>query len=175
MVRATAGAPATNQTVRRPRVTLLLSTAAIAVLAQGRPSRPLLAWNATASAPTGLYLILSREPKRGELAVLRLPDPERQMAADRRYLASNALLIKRVAAHTGDVVCRHGRLLTINGRPTAMAQLSDRFAQRLPRWSGCRQLGGDQLLVLSRAPGSFDGRYFGPIDKRLVIGTALPL
>lgn len=161
--------------MRRRHATLLLATAAIAALTCSRSNRPLVAWNATASAPTGLYLILPREPQRGELVALRLPDRARRLAADRRYLADNALLIKRVAAGTGDLVCRYGRLLSINGRPTALAFLSDRFGRPLPRWSGCRRLGRDQLLVLSRSSESFDSRYFGPIDMRLVLGTAQPL
>lgn len=44
-------------------------------LARGAYARPLLLWNATASAPIGLYLVRSdRSPVVGELVVVR-PDP----------------------------------------------------------------------------------------------------
>ena len=137
-----------------------------------RPDHPRLLWNASPSVPTGLYQLVLRPPIMGELAVVRLPDPVRTLAAARGYLAVAILLIKPVAAATADIVCRHGAHVTINGRTVATARTADTFGRLLPRWSGCITLGEQQVFLLSAAPGSFDGRYFGPVDRRHVLGAA---
>ena len=33
----------------------------------------------------------------------------------------------------------------------------------------------DEYLVLSHHPASFDGRYFGAVDERLIVGRAMHL
>jgi len=139
------------------------------------PSSPRLLWNASPSVPVGLYAAALKPPCRGELALINLPEPYRRLAAGRGYLPAGVLLIKPVAAGAGDVVCRHGPLLTINGRQIAYARNADRRGRPLPRWGGCRSLRRDRLLVLSEEPDSFDGRYFGVVDGKGVVGTALPV
>ena len=114
-------------------------------------------------------------PAKGQLAVVRLPEAARALAHTRGYLPAGALLIKPVAAVSGDVVCRHGPLVWINGRLRAVAARSDRRQRTLPRWLGCRYLATSELFVLSTVKGSFDGRYFGPIARGAVLGTAVPL
>jgi conjugative transfer signal peptidase TraF len=140
-----------------------------------RPSGPLLLWNASASVPVGLYMRTARPPRVGALVLLRLPLPVRSLAAARGYLPDGALLIKPVAAGAGDLVCRHGPRIAINGRAVARASGADRMGRPLPRWSGCRRLTAQQVFLLSREPDSFDGRYFGPLLRRALTGTALPV
>ena len=175
MVGATPCTAETAQTVSDGPTILLLVTLAVAAAAHGKLDRPIAVWNVSASAPIGLYLVSSRRPEHGELAVLRLPDSMRRLADARGYLAHGALLIKRIAASGGDTVCRHGPLIRINGRPRASARTADRLGRLLPRWSGCRHLGRHQQFLLSASRGSFDSRYFGPIDSTLVLGTARAL
>ena len=45
----------------------------------------------------------------------------------------------------------------------------------LPTWQACRRLVGDELLLLSSDPESFDSRYFGLVSVDAVIGRAQPL
>jgi type IV secretory pathway protease TraF len=116
-----------------------------------------------------------RPPPPGALAVIRLPGPFLTLAHVRGYLPAGALLIKWVAGNTGDVVCRHGLIVTINGRTVAYARTADAVGRKLPRWSGCRRLKAAQVFVLSAEPDSFDSRYFGPVDRRNILGTALPV
>jgi type IV secretory pathway protease TraF len=80
-----------------------------------------------------------------------------------------------VAAGAGDVVCRHGALITINGRAVAQARLTDTAGRPLPAWSGCIRLADTQVFVLAVDPDSFDSRYFGPVDGANVLGTASPV
>src|SRR3546814_5225387 len=70
------------------------------------PPAPRLVWNASASAPQGLYAVTPGawvEP--GEMVIARVPLRYRQLAAARRYLPMNVPLVKRVAAYAGDRVC----------------------------------------------------------------------
>jgi type IV secretory pathway protease TraF len=97
------------------------------------------------------------------------------LAEARHYLPGGTLLIKRVAARLGDIVCRHGPLVTINGRPIARARSADVMGRPLPRWIGCRRLNAALAFLLSTDPDSFDSRYFGPVDRRQILGTALPV
>jgi type IV secretory pathway protease TraF len=84
-------------------------------------------------------------------------------------------LIKRVAGAAGDLVCRNGSLLTLNGRLRAVARGADARGRRLPVWQGCRRLRGGEVVLLSRAPDGFDSRYFGPLTPERLVGTAVPI
>lgn len=79
-------------------------------------------------------------PVVGDLAIVRLPALVRAYAAARGYLGTGVLLIKPVVAGPGDVVCRHGGLLSINGRVAARTRYADASRRLLPRWSGCLTL-----------------------------------
>jgi conjugative transfer signal peptidase TraF len=137
-----------------------------------KSSDPLLLWNMSPSVPLGLYYMLPRQPTTGALAVVRLPKPFLDLVATRRYLPTGAFLIKPVAASTGDVVCRHGSIVAVNGRTAAIASSADASCRPLPKWTGCIRLDASEVFVLSAEPHSFDSRYFGPIDRRNVIGAA---
>lgn len=137
------------------------------------PPAPRLVWNASASAPVGLYVVApgaSAEP--GEMVVARVPHRYRQLAATRRYVPLNVPLVKRVAAYAGDEVCALGQEIFVNGRWIAERRLVDARGRSMPMWSGCTILRGHQLFLLMDNPESFDGRYFGVTERRDVIGKA---
>jgi conjugative transfer signal peptidase TraF len=136
---------------------------------------PVILLNASPSVPIGLYRLTSRPSRTPALAVIRLPEPLRRLAETRGYLGKGALLIKPVVAGAGDTVCRHGALVTINGRIAARARTLDVAGRSLPVWSGCFRLRATHILVLSADPDSFDSRYMGPIDRGHVVGFALPI
>jgi conjugative transfer signal peptidase TraF len=144
-------------------------------LASPRARLPILLWNASPSVPLGLYGVVARTPAAGELAVIRLPGQIRALAVERGYLAGRALVIKPVAAGPGDVVCRHAAMVTVNGHAVAWAHRTDGFGRALPRWTGCLTLTASQVFVLSAAPGSFDSRYFGPVERVHVLGVGRPI
>jgi type IV secretory pathway protease TraF len=122
--------------------------------------------------PVGLYWIAAAAPGKGDFAAVRLPDALRTLAAVRGYLAPTALLIKPVAATMGDLVCRHGAIVTINGQAAAHASTADGLGRPLRHWTGCITLTAGQVFLLSTAPDSFDSRYFGHIDSVHVLGAA---
>jgi conjugative transfer signal peptidase TraF len=137
------------------------------------PPVPRLVWNASASAPIGLYLVSPAAlPSTGDLVVARLPVMARSLAAERHYLPENVPLVKRVAAVGGDDVCALGHAITINGRAVAERRSSDGLGRRMPFWRGCVRLRGRQLFLLTDDLASFDGRYFGVTEGGDVIGKA---
>lgn len=134
---------------------------------------PRLVWNASASAPIGLYSVSPgalAEP--GDMVIARVPEPFRRLAATRRYLPMNVPLVKRVAATAGDEVCALGQGIFVNGRSIVERLAVDGADRPMPMWSGCIRLRGRQLFLLMDAPASFDGRYFGVTDGGDIIGKA---
>ena len=161
------------------RKTVLLA-ATIGVAAVGVAGagwlRPALLWNTTASAPVGFYWLRSdRAPREGDLVAVRPPTALAHWLAGAGFLPLGVPLVKRVAAKPPRVVCRAAGQVTIDGRPAAVARVSDHLGRPLPVWSGCRRLSGDELFLLNDAPASLDGRYFGPSSARMVIGRLEPV
>jgi type IV secretory pathway protease TraF len=143
------------------------------------PHRPMFVWNFTASAPLGLYRALphsalERDGGRGVWVAVE-PSPEMRMTmAELGVLEPGRLLIKRIAATSGDEVCRQGLDVRINGVLVAVARAATSTGTLLPFWSGCRLLGKDQVFLLGVADGSFDGRYFGVTSVTEIIAPLQP-
>lgn len=141
------------------------------------PPAPRLVWNASSSAPVGLYAVHPARPgqafRRGDMVIARLPPPWRALAASRRYLPAGVPLVKRVAAAPGDEICAAGDTVRLGGRPLVRRMERDRAGRILPWWEGCLRLGSDDyLLVMASSPWSFDGRYFGVTRSTEIIGRA---
>jgi conjugative transfer signal peptidase TraF len=136
---------------------------------------PRIVWNASASVPLGLYRIEPGPFRRGDLVLIRLPPDVADLAHQRRYLPKSAYLIKFVLAVAGDRVCRLGVRLFVRGLFVARALRSDKLGRRMPMWHGCRRLAPGDLFVLADNPQSFDGRYFGLVSVRAVVGRAILL
>ena len=136
----------------------------------------LLIWNASASAPIGLYAVTSPgDVRTGEMVIAWTPEPARTLAAERRYLPSNVPLVKRVGAGGGDRVCAIGDAVWINGRQIVKRQEVDGKGRPMPRWTGCRDLSGQELFLMMDNPASFDGRYFGVTQREDLVGRAVLL
>ena len=136
--------------------------------------RPWFVWNASASAPVGLYAVGDAAPlARGDMVIARMPDEFRMMAARRRYLPANVPLVKRVAAVPGDEVCAIGARVMVNGRIVARRRDRDGAGRPMPWWSGCAELrSGEYFLLMTDSPASFDGRYFGVSNAGDIVGRA---
>lgn len=138
------------------------------------PPRPRLVWNASASAPVGLYAVGDGAPlARGDMVIARVPVEFRLFAARRHYLPANIPLVKRVAAAGGDEVCAAGARVMVNGRLVARRLDRDGAGRPMPWWSGCAELrSGEYFLLMTDSPTSFDGRYFGATDAGDIVGRA---
>jgi conjugative transfer signal peptidase TraF len=163
----------------RRAVVLGCAGLAIAALALGPVAAraPLLIWNASASAPIGLYRLEPlATPVVGDRVAYR-PSPEWARAfAVRGYLPYGVPLLKPVAAIAPSVVCRCERRVIIDGRGVAVALEKDRAGRPLPRWSGCITLGPDAVFLLAPdVPDALDSRYFGPVDRQDLLGRVVPI
>lgn len=162
---------------RRAVLVVLVSTlGCLLVLRPGYRPAPRLLFNTTASAPIGFYLLTPGRYAKGQLAAVMPPAALATWMARRGYLPANVPLLKEVAAVGGQHICGLGDTLSIDGQTVARVQARDRLGRSLPIYRGCRQLADVEVFLLNRhAPDSFDGRYFGPVSARQVIGGARPL
>lgn len=144
-------------------------------LASFAAPRPALVWNFTASAPIGLYHVLDRPWVRGDWVLVR-PSPELARTLSQfGVLERGRFLVKQVAAAHGDRVCRSGAEISINDNVVVRAQSVTSSGRALPTWSGCRTLGADEVFLLGRADGSFDGRYFGATPAHGIVAPVMPV
>ncbi|OCC23805.1 conjugal transfer protein [Croceicoccus estronivorus] len=146
---------------------------AVAVLAP----TPRFLWNASASAPIGLYRIASDSaPPVGTLVAIMPPAKTARWLSARGYLPEGLPLLKHVAAKTGQRVCRIGAIVSVDRHPVAIALGRDSRGRPLPVWRGCRILKPGELLLLNPAvPDSMDSRYLGPLPVSGLLGRAIPL
>jgi type IV secretory pathway protease TraF len=136
---------------------------------------PLLIWNASESVPIGWYVVAKRQPMIGEIAVIKPVDWVQIYASSRGYLPKNVWLLKPIFATNPSIICRFGSYVFVNGKYVAKVKIVDKLHRVLPVWKGCKALRSTQYFVLGHHRDSFDGRYFGPIEQRQVVGTAFPL
>lgn len=131
--------------------------------------------NLTSSVPVGLYVGSAAPARKADFVLVRLPIPLRKFAARRGYLPFHRLLLKIVAAGTGDIVCRLGSRVWAGGHSRVWALRTDALGRPLPSWRGCRRLRANELFVLGSHSGSFDSRYFGPVNRHFVLSTVRPI
>jgi conjugative transfer signal peptidase TraF len=141
--------------------------------------------NLTPSAPLGLYWLTASPASRGDWVLFCPPaEPVFVEAVRRGYVpmghcpTGSVPLLKRLAAVAGDVVQIAPAGICINGEPIPQTSQmkTDGLARPLPspRFNGV--LGsGQALVVASLSPRSFDGRYFGPVDRRDLSGAVRPI
>jgi conjugative transfer signal peptidase TraF len=158
-----------------------LTVMSIAIVAQGfsmgtKPA-PRLLWNASASVPIGLYNVEPVDQLAvADLVVAMPPNSLATFLAQRDYVPLKVPLIKRILALPGQSVCRNDLAISVDGIEIGMALARDRQGRPLPVWQGCRAIAQDELFLMNwDEPASFDGRYFGPIPLRAIMGRAKPL
>ncbi|MBX4952709.1 S26 family signal peptidase [Rhizobium binae] len=134
-------------------------------------------WNASASAPIGLYRI---EPVEQldvtDLAVVMPSDALASFLEQRGYLPKGVPLLKRVLAVSGTEVCRHDKAISAYDIVYGEALDRDSRGRPLPVWEGCITIEKGQAFFMNwDVPESLDGRYFGALPLSSVVGRAVPL
>ncbi|MDE2466504.1 MAG: S26 family signal peptidase [Alphaproteobacteria bacterium] len=162
---------------RRTVWQLGLSVTASVVVALAWPRPPRIIWNATASAPIGLYAVLPvHNLAPGQLVLARLPPKAARLAARRGYLPLGLPVVKRVVALAGARICAHGHILSQGGHVIAYRLFADSRRRPLPLWNGCLRLSEQEaFLLMAGKRHSFDSRYFGPVRRAAIIGRLVPL
>ena len=159
------------------KIMLALATVGIAFLAMKPITNPvpLVIWNASESIPIGWYFVAKRQPKIGEIAVIKPTDWVQIYTSSRGYLPQNVWLFKPIYAANPSIICRFGSHVFVDRKHVAKAKIVDKMHRVLPVWKGCKALSSTQYFVIGQRRDSFDSRYLGPIKKRQVMGTAFPL
>lgn len=174
--------PAVNSRSRRLAcvtvIVLMAAGLAALVWAAFTPSKARVVYNASDSVPIGWYRITPLDTDANAIPVdsivlVDLPEHIATLADKRGYLPLDVPLLKRVGAVAPQNVCIEDGRVRIDGVTVAHVLLIDAQARPLPSWMQCRQLVESELFLLSTTnPGSFDSRYFGPVDRANVIGVA---
>jgi conjugative transfer signal peptidase TraF len=163
------------------RRSIVLSLGAVGVaslmLAEAAWMPVRIVYNPSPSAPKGLYSVADPRPLRhGDLVLVALPERWQAWAVGRSYIGREVPLIKRVVALSGDRVCAVDGGVYVNGTRRAAALDRDGSGRPMPVWRGCRGLReGEVFALMTDAPASLDGRYFGPLDIDRVVGKLTPL
>lgn len=162
------------------RAAILLTTLAacalvVSMIAAKRAPRYI--WNASASAPIGLYRL---EPVDRllvtELVAVEPPEPLAAFLESRRYLPSGVPLLKQVLALPGQTVCREELTITIDKGAVGQARTNDSHGRPLPSWQGCHVIADDEVFLMNwHSADSLDGRYFGVLPESAIIGKAKPV
>lgn len=132
-------------------------------------------WNRTGSAPEGLYWLRDEPFTYGRWVVLSARSGPAEWAERRGFVGQDWPLLKQVAGLPGDEICREGMLVSVNGEAAATALEADHSGRDLPAWGGCHTLRTGEVFLLNPHPSSLDGRYFGPLNERDLIGVAIPV
>jgi len=163
--------PRSDRVLRNLAVSLVLLSAATVYQPPYR-----LIYNASSSAPLGWYVVRrARSVPVGARVLLWLPPGARMFADRRHYLPSSVPALKRIVAAADDRICEKAGIVTINARVIARAKPFDHAGRRLVAWHGCETLSAAHIFVLNENDSSFDSRYFGPVDRRSLIGAVFPI
>ncbi|WP_334377119.1 S26 family signal peptidase [Bradyrhizobium sp. AZCC 1719] len=138
---------------------------------------PLLVWNASHSVPVGLYRVRPAGSHYvTELVAVRPQEPLATYLNLNGYLPKGVPMLKRVLALPGQMVCRNGSNISVDGIESGKARERDSRGRPLPVWQGCDLVGEGELFLMNwQSAESFDGRYFGMTPATAVIGRVLPV
>jgi conjugative transfer signal peptidase TraF len=139
--------------------------------------------NTSPSLPIGFYLTTS-DPA-ANLVEFCPPEPYARLTIIRRYRDAGscedgaAPLLKPLIAKAGDLVETSSRGIAINGRliPNTAPASADSKGRPLTPWPAGSTTGrpGTYWVASSYNARSFDSRYFGPIERRLIRNRLRPL
>jgi len=142
--------------------------------------------NTTKSIPIGIYLKSDGEIEKNAYVFFCPPDTEVfSMAKSRDYISGGfctggyGYMMKKILAAKNDVVTVNERGVFINGKllPLSKQIKMDRSGALLPSYSldNYTLQDNDLLLMSDVSATSFDGRYFGIIDKSQVKDVIRPI
>ena len=135
-----------------------------------------ITYSATASMPRGFYLIVPiKKINRYDIVEFIPPLLGLTFLHNQRLVPQSGLLLKYVFAIPGDNVCVRNDAIWVNDRKIGKVyrMIEGRL---LPQTKICGKLEDGQYLLLSnKRPRSFDGRYFGIVAARNILGRAIPV
>ena len=141
--------------------------------------------NTTPSIPVGIYRLINDPLIKGAY-VYFCPPPSSvfDMAKNRGYISPGFCpggyghLMKKILAAKNDFVAIGKDGVQVNGRLLALREpfQADGAGRALPHYMASWVLGRDEFLLMSDSnSGSFDGRYFGSINRQHIEGVLRPI
>lgn len=133
--------------------------------------------NTSPSMPSGVYWITRDAPvERGSVVLFAPPDGVRGLIYGRGWLPEGVPLLKTVGGLAGDAYCVRDSRFVVAGADVGPVFARDSQGLPVPQIVGCRRVGtGEFLPVASTLDRSFDGRYFGAVSVRNVLGVGRAL
>ncbi len=141
--------------------------------------------NTTPSIPTGVYQLTDDPIVKGSYVYFCPPPaPVFDMAKERGYIGGGYCpgryghMMKKALAAKGDVVAIGTDGVHVNGLllPLSAPSLADGAGRPLPKFETSKVLGNDEFLLMADNNGSsFDGRYFGTINRIQIEGVIRPV
>ncbi len=141
--------------------------------------------NTTRSIPVGLYRLTSDPVEKGAYVMFCPPKADAFDYARMRGIISVGFcpggygyMMKRVLAAKNDIITIAEEGVSVNGKllPRSTPIKTDITGHPLPRFRANRfTLDGSELLLMSDYRTSFDGRYFGPINRSQIKGVIRPV
>lgn len=134
--------------------------------------------NLSNSEPWGIYRLSPFDGHfiRGELVIMEVPVQARPYVYGRGWLPEGGLLLKSIGAVPGDQVMIASDGILINQQYSGPVYNQDSQGKPLPELRGSFRIQPGYFLPLATAiPNSFDGRYFGPVPLRMILGKAKPI
>ena len=120
--------------------------------------------------PWSVYLI-KRTPPDG----IEIGDLVQFRAGALGYGFEGRLFVKMVAAKPGDTIEIRDDYLYINGTARDRLWLLKTMKKAPRSFDRTFVVGPDELFMLGTLPESYDGRYWGAINRSQILGTATPL
>jgi conjugative transfer signal peptidase TraF len=142
--------------------------------------------NTTKSIPVGLYLTSNAQAAKGAYVLFCPPHNEVfTMAKARGYIGAGfcpggyGYMMKRILAAKNDIVVIDEEGVRVNGDllPLSVPRKVDIAGRALPHFHADHYILGEaELLLMSDVSGtSFDGRYFGPVDRSQIKAVIRPV
>ncbi|MGD9108708.1 MAG: S26 family signal peptidase [Gammaproteobacteria bacterium] len=133
-----------------------------------------ITYQATTSMPKGFYFISpAKVLYKGDIVLFRPPDEIVRFLIEEKWLPKSGLMLKYVFALSGDYVCQDKKWIYINHHRVAPIYNEYAHGKKIPNSYFCGKLAKNQYLLMSiQVKRSFDGRYFGPVDRTRIIGVA---
>lgn len=133
-----------------------------------------IVYQPTPSMPIGFYVVFpAKQFQRNDTVVFQPPEAFRQFLRIHHWAPDNGYLMKYVVGVPEDFVCNRYGILTVNDKKIANLYRFYEKSRPLPKKNFCQRLKKDQYLLMNpKVPRSFDGRYFGPINQKAILGKA---
>jgi len=140
---------------------------------------PIVLRNTSTSSPLGLYRYVGSLPRPGDYMAFHADGPGFELITQATGLRLPAIpILKPIAAFPGDHVCFDplSETYQVNGGEPITIEERHWQGRLLPIWKGCRHLTATEHFVYSdRIPNSLDSRFYGPVERLVVVGAYQPL